>query len=638
MVIIIGYKYSSFEEYIQLNYLDEITEAMEEYIKEKELNAYNNEIVYAFNLYCIQNIEVKRIKFTKSKIDQVEFNVVFKAEYELADGNEDDGYIYTSITKKEFFEFKMKGSFKERFKGKEKEDIEKLDEEPDEVLSSGLVPIISTEDMDSYATKFLKEFCPEVLVTPMKLNIQDMLKKMNIDYYYAPLENGVFGKTYFANDKAKVYTENLLKTKIIRVKPGTILIDITKHIDRNEGSFRNTFIHECVHWYFHRNYFELRQCLNSEDTYVACYKGENKYAIKDIEWMEWQARTLAPRILMPKKMAAQKFSELTKEIDVEQETLGVIRTKTEKWEELLMRFANFFGVSKLYAKIRLREIGKTEIEGVGNYVDGEYTKPFFFKRGSLKNNQTFIISSENLSRLLTTNLLVQKALQEEKLLYINKMLVVNNQKYVNYQKYEMTEYALEHADECCLIFNVTRLGINENGMYDKYSFLFSSPGQRKEIKQVEQEQAVRVIRMADIASSHFETHKHKIPNDFAGTLTYHYDKSKENGVITSHEDLSGESDVGEKTIRSYKDGKTVPPRINIIKLGLAMKLSAPYIIDMLEKADCKMTLNNGDNTILFAIIYGFQRVGLERTYIELRKVNKEYLLELSEKYLENHCL
>lgn len=37
-MIIIGYKYSSFEEYIQLNYLDEITEAMEEYIKEKELN------------------------------------------------------------------------------------------------------------------------------------------------------------------------------------------------------------------------------------------------------------------------------------------------------------------------------------------------------------------------------------------------------------------------------------------------------------------------------------------------------------------------------------------------------------------------------------------------------------------------
>lgn len=638
MVIFIGYRYDSFEEYIQLNYLEMMTKELEDYIKENELNTYNNSVVYAFNLYCIQNIQVLSIKFTKSQIDKVEFDIRLKAEYELADGDEQTGEIHTSVTKKEYFELKMKGSFKEGFKPKEKNEIERLNEEPDEILSSGLVPIIHTEEMDNYATKFLKEFCPEALTTPTKLNIQEMLNKMEIDYYYAPLEDGIFGKTYFAVDKATVYTQTLSKTKNIKVKPGTILLDITKHIERNEGSFRNTVIHECVHWFFHRNYFELRQCLNSEDTYVACYKGENKYAIKDIEWMEWQARTMAPRILMPRKMALQKFNELTKEIDGEQETLGVVRTKAEKWEELLIRFARFFGVSKISAKIRLKEIGKTGIEGVGNYVDGEYTKPFFFKKGSLKKNQTFIISAENLARLLTTNIFVQQALQQEKLLYINKMLVVNNEKYVNYKKYEMTEYALEHTDECCLIFNVTRFGINENGLYDKYSFMFSSPSQRKEIKEVEQEQAVRVIRLADQAASHFESHKNKMPNDFAGTFGYHYDKAKENMVISSFEDLAGESDISDKTIRSYKDGKTVPSRINIIKLGLAMRLSAPYIVDMLEKADCKMTLNNGDNTILFAIIYGFQRVGLERTYIELKKVGKEYLLELSDKYLDNHCL
>ena len=72
--------------------------------------------------------------------------------------------------------------------------------------------------------------------------------------------------------------------------------------------------------------------------------------------------------------------------------------------------------------------------------------------------------------------------------------------------------------------------------------------------------------------------------------------------------------------------------------GCTGKMGRVITAAVKEKADCKMTLNNGDNTILFAIIYGFQRVGLERTYIELRKVNKEYLLELSEKYLENHCL
>ena len=36
-VILIGYSYDSFEEYIQLNYMEEMKNALTEYIKEKEL-------------------------------------------------------------------------------------------------------------------------------------------------------------------------------------------------------------------------------------------------------------------------------------------------------------------------------------------------------------------------------------------------------------------------------------------------------------------------------------------------------------------------------------------------------------------------------------------------------------------------
>ncbi len=84
MVILIGYSYDSFEEYIQLNYMEEMKNALTEYIKEKELNTCNNHVAYLFNLYCIQNIQVLSIKFTKSQVDKVEFNVRLKAEYELA--------------------------------------------------------------------------------------------------------------------------------------------------------------------------------------------------------------------------------------------------------------------------------------------------------------------------------------------------------------------------------------------------------------------------------------------------------------------------------------------------------------------------------------------------------------------------
>ena len=52
MVIFIGYKYDSFEEYIQLNYMEEMKNALAEYIKENELNTRNNPVVYLFNLYC----------------------------------------------------------------------------------------------------------------------------------------------------------------------------------------------------------------------------------------------------------------------------------------------------------------------------------------------------------------------------------------------------------------------------------------------------------------------------------------------------------------------------------------------------------------------------------------------------------
>lgn len=627
-VILIEYKYESFEEYIQLNYLEMIKDSLQDFLEKVEQQENTEENVKRKIL--INSINVLTVVFTKSLIDNVEFKLYFKAAYNIID--ELNELPIKLETKEQSFVCPMKGSFRKGFK--EKDDIE-ITEETEEIYSSGLVPIISNEKMDGFATKFLKTYYPEALEKPTRLDLKKVLEKLDVKLYLAPLEDKVLGITYFADDNVNVFTENgeVIEAK---VNPGTILINYKKHSERNEGVFRNTVIHECVHWVFHRNYFELRQCLDNELTCYVCRKGNVRYENRDIEWMEWQARSLAPRILMPKKMALQKFTELTKEVDEEAKLVQM--SWPEKWHRLVIKFADFFGVSKQSAKIRLIELGKTRAEGVENYIDGEYVKPFYFKSTALKKNQSFLINSEGLSHLLTSNIFVQNALKEEKLLYINKMLVVNNPKYVKYETYELTDYALEHADECCLIFDVTRYGVNKYGIVDKFSYLFSAGSNRKEKKEVNTKQANSVIARATVGASHFEKHKHLLPSDFPGTFGYHYEKGKENNVFTSFEDLAFESDVSEKTIRSYKSGKTSPSRINIIKLGLAMQLSAPYIIDMLEKADCTMTLNNGVNNILWTIIYGFQRVGLERTYIELEKVGKADILQVSDKYLKEHFL
>ena len=94
-----------------------------------------------------------------------------------------------------------------------------------------------------------------------------MLASKGVKVYYAPLEDNVFGKTYFAKDTAEVYKgDNLLdfingETERIEVEPGTVLINFDAVVERPIGVYRNTMIHEAIHWFFHSNYFELQQLL-----------------------------------------------------------------------------------------------------------------------------------------------------------------------------------------------------------------------------------------------------------------------------------------------------------------------------------------------------------------------------------------
>ena len=236
------YKYNSFKEYIQLNYIETIT---------------------------------------KNKKDNVEFAVHFKAEYLLCYNVLDVDSDWLPIVEKSgYFIFGMKGSFKKGFVPKGKDDVKKLDEEP-ETISSSLVPIISREEMDSYATKFLKEFCPEALEKPMRLDVVNvnMLASKGVKVYYAPLGDNIFGKTYFANDTAEVYKKDddfdflpSGETETIEVEAGTVLINFDAVLEYPIGVYRNTMIHEAFHWFFHSNYFELQQLLDDELKCAVCTK------------------------------------------------------------------------------------------------------------------------------------------------------------------------------------------------------------------------------------------------------------------------------------------------------------------------------------------------------------------------------
>ena len=91
------------------------------------------------------------------------------------------------------------------------------------------------------------------------------------------------------------------------------------------------------------------------------------YPDKDAEWtdeqrMEWQANSMAPRILMPIRTFRMKVDELYKQYDYQNSPIK-IAVLTCIADDL----AKFYGVSRQSALIRMMETGYKEAASVYNY-------------------------------------------------------------------------------------------------------------------------------------------------------------------------------------------------------------------------------------------------------------------------------
>lgn len=625
-------KYNTFIEYLQENYIELINEALIRFIVKKRLNKEVDQSGIIYHAYEINEIRITNVQFTKSEMEKVAFHIYFNASFNLIDESTNPCFIIEENTS---FILPMKGSFQSGFIPYQGV---KISEEMD-CFSDQLVPIIHNEEMDKYATKFLKFFCPEALETPMKIDVNAILKKQGIDIYFAPLEPNVYGKIYFAKDIVTIYeNDNLddLRKQIIKkeIQAGTILIHWDKTFQRPASAYRNTIIHEAVHWFFHRNYFELRHLLDYEQNCMVCYKADGIIAEKEINWMEWQARTLGPKILMPKKMALRKFAEISKEAEEKAKEKNF--TDIQKWTYIFEQFRDFFGVSNVSTRIRLLELGKTRMDGIKNYIDDRYVQPYLFKEGTLKARQTFCISKGQLNTIVQSSFFIKNALMKEQVIYTNSMLVLNNPKYYDVEKGTMTTYALNNAHECCLIFDIQPKSLDSRCAYSKQYYLYNKESVNKCDITLNQAHANQIFKLASEGNKHFEEHQSLLPKSFGETLKYHYLKAKENNLFKSYEDFEDASDVPERTIRQYIKGPYIPSREVVIKLCLGLRLSSRYFMDMLEKAEHPISCTYGENSIIFTIIFGYERQGLDETYKGLESVGKGYLLNLSSKWIRNH--
>lgn len=585
---------NSFRDVIEDMFYNDIFNALSAFVEDNpsrlENNSYRDQNP---DEAALSDFKVQFVNITESEGNEVLFDVVVSAEVEIAEtvrrNRETDGI-------EQWFRVSCTAELEDGIQDFRISDIQiysKNRRSTQNNLSEYLVPIIYKEHLDNVAENFLAKYYPEALTEPMPVPSREVAKRMGLDVQEVHITKtcSVFGQIYFSDCEARHYDSDTREYKPLAVKRGTILIDPNVFFMRNVGSVNNTIIHECVHWDLHKKFFELEKLYNKEARSISCQVQEGIRPERNrtpLDWMEWQANALAPRILMPIRQARQKIEELI------EKNKRVLQTENmaDIMESVVFELSDFFEVSKQAAKIRMIDLGYTEAIGVFTYVDDHYISNYTFERSALKNNQTFTIGTQDALVEYALNPDFRQLIDSGKYVYVDAHFCVNDTKYIrqNESGYaELTDYARQHIDECCLIFDIKarrndRYGakyytecvlfrniVSDTIIEAKYS---SSPqNQRTEARAVELKKiSNEAKRTANIMRG--------LPATFSDTLIAHMDR-----LDITVEKLEEKSLVNARTIQRMRNDERYQPKLGtIVAVCIGLQLNPVFSADMIRKS------------------------------------------------------
>ena len=254
----------------------------------------------------------------------------------------------------------------------------------------------------------------------------------------------VFGQICFSAGQVQVYDLFKCHQYPIDVQRGTILIDAYTFWERNLGCVNNTIAHEAYHWHKHRMYAAIKHILHSE-RFAACRcPAHAVYPQDNMPWtdeqrMEWQANSVAPRILMPLSAFKMKVAELYKKYDY-----AFIESKPNKLilEVITEELASFYAVSRQSVLLRMQEAGYPEAMTSYKYESSEKTH--------------YSVNEEDAFFAYSTSSTLRDLLDSGLFTYVQNYFVINDPSFVsqdNNGRLRLTAYALEHLDACALSFS-----------------------------------------------------------------------------------------------------------------------------------------------------------------------------------------
>ena len=283
--------------------------------------------------------------------------------------------------------------------------------------------IIGSNRLDDYATKFLAKYCEQALTTPMPLPVEKMLSDAKLTVETASLSRNldIFGCCMLLDGYVRVYDAEKDDYVPTFYPAGTLLFDPDSEWAYGEGCKRNTLIHEMIHWDKDQTYFRILERKNrkaKEELYpIMCRQSRRNFEPpsgkrtkqNEVEWLEWQAHRLAPRVLMPKAMFIKKAEEF-------------LKGQIDGCDALVDALANFFQVSRTSAKIRLIEVELDKrLTEIPDY-DAVFEE---FRR-----KEHVALSIEDAFEMLSQNVVMEEWVKANNMVFADGYFVVSEKKYV----------------------------------------------------------------------------------------------------------------------------------------------------------------------------------------------------------------
>ncbi len=324
--------------------------------------------------------------------------------------------------------------------------------------------MVYIDDFESEAEAFLRKYqCETAIDNPQPIPIYDIVTRlMSLEIIQSEclsLDGSVQGAIAFTKGIVDVYDWQTEEYIGFQTESPAVFIDSGII---NEGRIRNTLAHEGFHWWKHRNYFNYKRTHESSAEFgIRCDSGMPRRNVSSGQWteverMEWQARTIAPKILMPRIATKKKVDSLFEELITDNNRSARVVVAGA----VVDRLAAFFKVSRQSAAIRMVELGYNEAEP---YCSNETLPKANTDNRQHTNaaNHQQPISQEDAFRLYFSNDFLKATIDTGAFCFVDGYFVLKSEKYVvrkDNSEFALTEYAKTHLHECTLDFSCKLIG------------------------------------------------------------------------------------------------------------------------------------------------------------------------------------